>query len=277
MRMHWIAVAAALALLGGCNSANQGTAANPQGKNDAPAAPAIAPGTAINGTVTFHDQIPIAQGSKLDVKLVDIAQPEISLAEKVFDVGGAPPFNFSLDFDPAKINATRTYVINALLTDGPRKFVPALNSPVLTHGATTTVQVVLNAEATPAEKLKEEFNKLQAHIGGMKKVAGTYTTDDSSVGWDGFAEGASVRFVRVNTEFDKGGRTSAIYAYKNDKPMVVKQKGGSTVGWGDDGNVLWNEKAGGGEVDGKEINSMRDGALKVLSMAQEKVEAAKKK
>lgn len=277
MRSQWIAVVAALALLGGCDSANQG-AANAPGKNGAPAAPAIAPGTTINGTVTFHDQIPIAPGSKLDVKLVDVAQPEIAIAEKVFDVGGAPPFTFALDFDPGKISAPRTYVVNALLQDGDRRFVPALNSPVLTHGSGTTVQVVLNAEATPAEKLKEEFKKLQAHIGGMKKVDGTYTTDTASIGWDAFAEGGSVRYIRVNTVLDSGGRSAVYYAFtKEGKPMVIQQKGGAMIGWGDDGNVLVNEKSGGGNVADAEVKSMADAAAKALQMAQEKVDAGKRK
>ena len=272
MRNHWIAVIAALAFLGGCNSADNGASANGQ-----PAAPAIAPGTTITGKVTIHDQVPVAAGAKLDVRLVDVAQPEIAVAENSLDVNGTPPFHFSLDFDPAKISASRTYVVNAVLTDGPRRFLPALNSPVLTHGGGTTTEVVLTAEATPAEKLKEDYNKLQAHIGGMKKVAGTYTTDDSSVGWDAFAEGGAVRFVRVNTDFDKGGRSSVKYAFKDGKPMVVKQTGGATVGWGDGDDVLWNEKAGGGQIDDAEIANLRDAAMKALQMAQEKVDAGKKK
>lgn len=273
MRNLWIAAIAALAFLGGCSSAdNNGSAPSGQA-----AAPAIAPGTTITGTVTFHDQIPISAGAKLDVRLVDIVQPEIAIAEKTFDVGGAPPFNFSLDFDPSKIAATRTYVINAQLTDGPRHFVPALNSPVLTRGSTTTTQVVLNAEATPAETLKEDFSKLQAHIGGMKKVDGTYTTDNASVGWDAFAESGVVRFVRINTDMDAGGRSAVKYAFKDGKPMVVKQTGGATVGWGDNTDVLWNEKAGGGQASDADIASLRDAAMKALQMAQDKVDATKKK
>lgn len=272
MRNRCIAAIAALAFLGGCNSANQDSAA---GKA---AAPAIAPGTAITGSVTLHDPIPIGPGAKLDVQLVDIAQPSLPLAEKTFDVGTTPPFNFSLDFDPAKISATRTYVINAVLTDGPRRFLPALNSPVLTHGSGTATTVVLNAEATPAEKLKEEFTRLQGRIGGLKKVAGTYTTDTASIGWDAFAESGSVVFIRLNTDQDAGGRSSVFYAFTKDgKPMVVKQKGGDTVGWGDNGQVLWNEKAGGGSVGEAEIRSLHDDAMKALAMAQEKVDAGKKK
>ncbi len=276
MRNLWIVAIAALVFLGGCSSADNNGGA-PSGKT---AAPAIAPGTAITGTVTLHDPIAIGAGSKLNVRLVDIAQPEIAIAERTFDVSGAAPFSFSLDFDPSKISASRTYVVNAQLDDGPRHFVPALNSPVLTHGNSTATQVVLNAEATPEEKLKEDFNKLQAHIGGMKKVAGTYTTDTASIGWDAFAESGVVRFVRVNTvgDDDKGGGRSAVkYAFKDGKPMVVKQTGGATVGWGDKGDVLWNEKAGGGQVGDADIASLRDAAMKALQMAQEKVDAGKKK
>jgi putative lipoprotein len=209
MRNHWIAAVAALALLGGCNSADQPAAGQHA------ATPGVAAGTTITGKVTLREPLPIGAGAKLDVKLVDVAQPAIPVAEKVIDVSGAPPYAFSLDFDRAKVSAGRTYVVNALLIDGPRRFVPALNSPVLTHGAGTSVEIVLNTEATPAEKLAEECTKLENHIGGMKTVNGTYTTEDSSVGWDAFAQGGVVRYVRVNTEFDKGGSSSANYAYKD--------------------------------------------------------------
>ena len=278
MRSQWIAVVAALVFLGGCDSANQG-GANAPAKNGAPAAPAIAPGTTINGSVTFHDQIPIAPGSKLDVKLVDVAQPEIAIAEKVIEVGtNPPPFSFALDFDAGKISATRTYVVNVQLQDGDRRFMPALQSPVLTHGSGTSVQVVLNAEATPAERLKEEFKKLQAHIGGMKKVDGTYTTDTASIGWDAFAESGAVRYVRVNTVLDAGGRSSTYYAFTKDgKPMMIQQKGSATLGWGDDGSVLVNEKSGGGALTDAEIKAQTEAATKALQMAQEKVDAGKKK
>jgi putative lipoprotein len=274
MRNRWIAAIAALAFLGGCNTADQGA---PAAGNAPTAAPAIAPGTAITGTVTLREPMPIEAGSKLEVRLVDVAQPDVAIAEKTFDVGGAPPFNFSLDFDRAKIDPARTYVINAVLTDGERRFLPVLNSPVLTRGATASTQVVLNAEATPAEKLKEEFNKLQGRIGGMKKVAGTYTTDTASIGWDAFAESGAVRFIRVNTEMDAGGRSSVQYAFKDGKPMVVKQKGGATVGWSDDDQVLWNEKPGGGTLSDNEVKALHDDAVKALHMAQEKVDAGKKK
>jgi putative lipoprotein len=271
MRSHWIAAIAAVALLGACDKSGQ----NPAGQ--AQTAPAIAPGTTITGTVNVRDQIAIAAGAKLDVKLIDIATPELPVAEKTIEVSGTPPYTFALDFDPSRISAARTYVITAVLNDGPRRFMPALNSPVLTMGSGTTTEVVLNAEATPAEKLKEAFEKLQAQIGGMKSVDGTYTTDTASIGWDAFAKNNVVQFVRVNTVLDAGGRSAVHYAFKEGKVMVVKERRGSTVGWNDAGEVLWNEKAGGGEVDEAGIAAMHADALRVLEMAQAKFDAGKRK
>ena len=45
----------------------------------------------------------------------------------------------------------------------------------------------------------------------------------------------------------------------------------------DNGEVLVNEKHGGGEVAPAEVASMHDAALKALPMAQEKVDAMRKK
>lgn len=271
MRNLSIAVLVAATVLGGCNSANQGSATTP-GKA------AVAPiPSAITGTVTLRDPADIDAGSKLDVKLVDVAQPQVVIAEKTSEVGGMPPFNFTLDLDPSKIDRSRTYVVNVILTDGERRFLPALASPVLTGGAGATAKVLLNPEPTPAENLKGEFSRLQSQIGGMKKVAGTYTTDDASVGWDAFAEGGKVRFARVNTDFDKGGRSSVKFAYKDGKPIYAKEQGGATIGWDDSGEVLINEKAGGQTATDQEIQSIHDAAMKALQLAQDKVGASKKR
>jgi putative lipoprotein len=271
--------ALALAVLTGCNPANQNEGSAQNGASGTPGkADANAPiPSTVSGTVTLRDPVTIGEGARLDVKLVDVAEPGVPIAEKTFDVSGAPPFNFSLDLDPSRIDRKRAYTVNAVLTDGERRYLAGLTSPVLTGGSPSTVQILLTPEPTASEKLKDEYSKLQSRIGGMKKVAGTYTTDDASIGWDAFADHGHVVFARVNTEYDKGGRTAVKYAYRDDKPMYVKQQGGATIGWGDNGDVVVNEKAGGGEVDEKEIESIRDAATKAFQMAQERVDAQKKK
>jgi putative lipoprotein len=275
MRSPWIAAVAALALLAGCQQGNQQNTSAQHA-----AAPAIAPGTTINGSITLREPVPIAAGATLTVKLVDVAQPEVPIAEKSLPVTGEPPYTFALDFDPARIAPDRTYVVNAVLTDGDRHFVAALSTPVLTHTAGTSVQIVLNAEPTESEKLAEACSHIEKQIGGMKTVAGTYTTEESSVGWDAFAQSGSVRFVRVNTDFDKGGHSSANFAYDAGQPMCAKQPGGVrakwVVGWNPAGEVVFRG-SGGSEPDDATVSALRDAATKALQMAQEKVDASRRR
>jgi putative lipoprotein len=283
MRKLSIVAFIALGILAGCdNAGNQnqpagGQAQAPANGNAAAAANANAPiPSTVSGSVTLKDPVAINAGAKLDVKLVDVSTPDVPIAEKSLDVSGNPPFNFSLDIDPAKIDRKRIYTVNAVLTDGERRYMPALTAPVLTGGSPATAQITLTPEPTAAEKLKDEFAKLQGRIGGMKTVNGTYTTDEASVGWDAFADHNKVVFVRVNTDYDKGGRTSVKYAFKDDKPMFAKQTGGATIGWDDNGAIVVNEKPGGGSVSDKEAASIHDAAMKAFQMAQEKVDAQKK-
>jgi putative lipoprotein len=278
MRHLSIVAFVALGLLAGCNQQGQNSQpatgqAQGNGKNAVAEAPIP---SSVTGSVTLKDPVAISAG-KLDLKLVDVAQPDVPIVEKSMDVSGQPPFQFQLDLDPAKIDRKRAYTVNAVLTDGERHFVAGLQTPVLTGGSAATVQILLTAEPTAAEKLKDEFAKLQTRIGGMKSVKDTYTTDDASIGWDAFADHGKVVFVRVNTEYDKGGRTAVKYAFLDDKPMFAKQQGGATVGWDASGAVVVNEKQGGGTLNDKELAPIHDAATKAFQMAQEKVDASKKK
>lgn len=281
MRKWILPAVASLALLGGCQPDGQAPE-SPAANRGAPTTPqpaAIA--DTIHGTVNVGDAIPISPGSKLDVQLVDVAQPEIVLAQQVFDVGATPPpFTFELSLDPSRVDASRTYVLNVVLTDGDRKFLSPLSTPVLTGGAGANPQIVLNPEPTPAEAMKTAFQKLQSQIGGMKKVDGTYTTDDASVGWDAFAQNGTVRFARVNTEFDAGGSKAVKFAYLDGKPMaLVRQEGGATsrVGWDAAGNVVLNEKTGGATLTDEEIAALRADAEAAFNRAQERVDASRKR
>lgn len=273
---------AALVVLGGCNSSTPpATPSAPAAGNAAPAAAANAPlGTSISGSATLREPMQLGDGARLELKLVDVTLPDIVIAESTENVSGQPPFRFSLTFDPTRIDRTKTYVVNALLFDGDRRFVPALQSPVLTGGAGSTVEIVLNAEATPGEKVKEEFGKLKAHIGGMRRIQDSYLDGDLSVAWDGFVDaGGHVRFMRVTTELgegDKAQRTNTEYAFLDDKPMAVlrKSSGNARVGWDPSGQVILNER-GGSTVSDDEAKSYYADAMKALAMGQAK--APKKK
>lgn len=277
MRKILIAAFAALAFLGGCQPNGQ----NGNGSANGNGGEAVATGDTLHGQVVVNGQVAPAAGARLALQLLDMAQPGSPVASKEVEVSGSPPYSFELKFDPSRIVAGNTYVLHAKLDDGERRFLPAFDAPVLTHGAGTDVQVSLNPEATPAERLKQDFEKIQSHIGGYKKVEGTYTTDEASVGWDAFAEGGTVRFARVNTirDDDKGGgRESVQFAYHEDgSPMVVQQRRGATVGWDADGTLLWNEDAGGGELDDAGVSRLREEAEAVFRRAQAKADEGRGK
>ncbi len=279
MLRHAATALAALVVLGGCNNASNQQATAPAGNGATPAQQANAPiGNTVTGKVSLRDPLPIGESARLEVKLVDVTMPDIVIAESNAPVTGQPPYAFTLTFDAAKIDRTRTYVVNALLFDGDRRFVPALQFPVLTGGAPSNADIVLTAEATPGEKLNDEFGKLKSQIGGMKRIQDSFLDGDLSVAWDGFYEtGGKVRFMRVNTEKGEGDtavRGNVEYAFLDDKPMVVSKKSGNgatRVGWDAQGNVVLNKAAGGGEVAEADIKTFQADAVKALAMGQAKV------
>ena len=270
----------AMVVLGGCNSADQTASPNAPANGNAATAPgAQAPqpvGNTITGTATLREPMQIGEGARLELKLVDVTMPDNVIAESTENVVGQPPYRFSLAFDPARIDRTRTYVVNALLFDGDRRFIPALQSPVLTDGSGSTIEIVLNAEATPGEKVKAEFNKLKAHIGGMKRIQDAYLDGDLSVAWDGFVDASNkVRFMRVNSETGEGEtaqRSNVEYAFLDDKPMAILKKnaGNTRVGWDESGQVTLSERSG-GSVSEDEAKAYYADAVRALAMAQAKV------
>ena len=98
MRKLSIAAFIALGVLAGCNNAgNQSPNAGgqtPANANTAAGAANAPIPSAVSGSVTLKDPVEISQGSKLDIKLVDVSTPDVPIAAKTMDVSGNPPFNF---------------------------------------------------------------------------------------------------------------------------------------------------------------------------------------
>jgi putative lipoprotein len=167
--------------------------------------------------------------------------------------------------------------VNVEITDGERHYTQALQAPVLTGGAGSDIKIVLNAEATPGELLKADFNKLKNHIGGMRRIQDAFLDGDLSVAWDGFVEpGNRLRFMRVNTELGEGDtavRSNVEYAFLNDKPMalLVKGRANSRLGWDENGQLILNERGGGETFTPEEAQKYYDDAMKAFAMAQPKM------
>lgn len=275
----------ALAVLGACGPSDPPAGTSPSNggqtaSQNGQAAPAPIP-SQVSGTVSLRVPAVINPGAKLSVQLVDVAQPEVVIAQSDTDVSTQPPYSFSLPLEAGRIDQTRVYVVNVKLVDGERQYLPALQSPVLTGGAGSTVDVVLSSEATPGENLKEEFNKLKAQIGGMKRIQDSFLDGDLSVAWDGFVEaGNKLRFMRVNSELGEGDtavRSNVEYAFLDGKPMAILKKGqGNTrVGWNEAGEVILNERGSGDTVSAEEAQAFYDDALKAFAMGERKLPSRK--
>jgi putative lipoprotein len=276
MRPYFFFAVAAGALLAGCNSSNA----------PAPQAAPVAPiADSVSGSVALREPRELSAQTHLDVRVVDVAQPEIVLGQTSVSPANSPPVAFNLPIDSTKVDAKRTYAIEAMLIDGDRRFLPVLQYPVLTRGAPAHVNITVAPEPTPAEKMYGDYKKVFAQIGGMKAVNGTSLNDTTSVGWDAFVQGGKIRVVREITDLDADkGRITFKMAYQNDKPWVVVKEespAGSNrpyattrVGWDDSGQLVLKEKSANGqssEVAADEARSMYDHAAQALNTAQAKV------
>jgi putative lipoprotein len=280
MRMSTLFALTLVVLLAGCNSS---TAPPPQ------AAPAKPIADHVNGRVMLREPRELSPQAKLELKVADVAQPDVVLAQTTVSPANQPPITFNLPIDTSKVDAKRTYAVEATLTDGDRRYLPVLQYPVLTHNAPSTVEIVVAPEPTPAEKMYEDFKKTLGQIGGMKSINGSALNDNASVAWDAFVQGTNagpkVRVVREITDLDGDkGRITYKMAYQNDKPWVaIKEESpaGSNhpfattrVGWDDNGQLVLKEHSAGGqntEVSGDDAKAIYEHARQALATAQTKV------
>ena len=271
MNKYLVPAIAALALLAGCDQFN----ANSDAAKEKAKAPVVVKTDTITGNVSMRDPINVDPGSRLEIKLVDLSQEEVPVAETTQTVTGQPPYSYSLDISKVNVLPSHTYEMRVLLIDGDRRFIPALVSQVLTKGGGAIADIVVKAEPTPAELEKEEIDKLQRQIGGMNTINGSFINDKESVAWDGFYKNREIRFVRVTTitegkEPGNTTRSTVKYAFKDNKPMGVIV-GSTTYGWTETGELLVHVKGDGSDADVDAAKAYYSQAEKALEMAQAKM------
>ena len=228
----------------------------------------------------------LSSEAKVEIRVVDVAQSATPLAQTTIPNANHPPIAFNLPIDPHTVDPKRTYAIDAILTDGERRYMPVLQYPVLTNKAlSSNIQIIVAPEPTPSEKLFDAYNKAFAQIGTMKQFSGTSTDDNSATAWDAFASNGKVRFVREITDLDNDkGRVSIKMGYQNDKPWVVVKEestGGNArpyattrVGWDDDGQLVLKDKIANGhttDATDEEAKALYDHAVRAFNMASSRV------
>ena len=250
-----------------------------------PPPPAVAPiANAVTGSISLIEPRELSDAAKVDVKVYDVSHPENVLAQTTIPNAKQLPLQFNLPIDTSKVDPKGIYALDAILTDGDRRFLKKLEYQVLTDKAhTAKVDVQLAPEPTPAEKMFEEYQKAAAQTGALKQISGKYSNDNFGTAWDAFTSNGKVKFVREVTDaYDDSGRTTYKIAYKDDKPWVIVRENSpagsrtvlatTRVGWSDDGNLVIHEKIANGQTTGDvpdaDVKAMKAHAESALDVAQ---------
>jgi uncharacterized lipoprotein YbaY/uncharacterized lipoprotein NlpE involved in copper resistance len=103
----------------------------------------------LTGTVTYRQRIALPPQAVITVQLVDVSRadaPAEIIAQQVITAGARQvPFDFELTYKPLEIQETHTYAVQARIeVDGQLAFISTTRYPVLTQGAPTTVEVVVD-------------------------------------------------------------------------------------------------------------------------------------
>ena len=77
----------------------------------------------IEGSVIYRERMLLPPGFEVEVQLQDISKADAMAA--VLDAvlltpGGAPPYRFAIEYDPAEINPRMRYALRATISDGDR-------------------------------------------------------------------------------------------------------------------------------------------------------------
>jgi uncharacterized lipoprotein YbaY len=102
----------------------------------------------VTGTVTYLQRIALTPGAVIEVKLLDVSRadaPALTIAEKAFrSAGRQVPIDFSLEYDPSRIDQRRRYSIQVrIIQDDRPRFISTQPYPVITGGHPNRVDVVV--------------------------------------------------------------------------------------------------------------------------------------
>lgn len=282
-----LVLAISVALLAACGQQSgpaPGAAQQQQAAQPAGPAPVPASATAVRGVISIAGLNQLPASLQLRLRLLDMSDPSVVppvVAERIEPAPTSIPYQFALPYAPEQIRPDGRYVLDAALVSGEAVLYGTPNpSAVLTQGAGSTVEVNLERggglpppDVAPADLLKQEFERVERSIGGMKRFNGERIENDITVGWDAFADSTGVRFARQVIDYDKAGTVSFRFAYKDGKPWVLaREKRGvvAHVGWGPDGSLVLNRDANDKTLDEAEVNELRSMAEALYAEASAK-------
>ncbi len=188
-RLIRIAAALSLAAAAGCT----GTAPPPQNSPVNPAAGA----SAIEGTAAYRERMALPPDAEFEALLQDVSRadaPALEIGRATIPNAPNPPIAFTIPFDPAKIDASHSYSVRAVIrSEGRLLFSSDTTYPVLTRGAGHTVDILLRRTASEpvadAELLNTDWKILSMAgepiraVDGKREPQVTLRSADGNESW----------------------------------------------------------------------------------------------
>ena len=194
-------LARATALLAGAGMFGVALAADASRPAAAPVAPrptvaAVVTGM-VGGSATYRERIALSPEAVFEARLEDVSladAPSELLGRTRIDAPGQVPIRFAIAYDPARIQARRTYIVRATIRDSGRlAFTTDRIYQPFVDGRPQPLQLVLRtvsapgAAATPAPTGTASLGVLPANFGGVLPCADCQGIRQSL---DLFADGA---------------------------------------------------------------------------------------
>lgn len=114
----------------------------------------ILPAQTVTGTATYRERIALPPDAVFEATLEEVSRadtPGDVIGRTRLEQPGQPPIQFSIQFDPARIVAARSYSVRARVTVGGNlMFVSDQSYPVLTQGNGNTVAILMRHASGPA-------------------------------------------------------------------------------------------------------------------------------
>jgi uncharacterized lipoprotein YbaY/heat shock protein HslJ len=108
----------------------------------------------VTGTATFRERMALPPGAVFEATLEDVSRadtPAEILGSTRKASPGNPPFAFSIEYDPSRIDPSHQYAVRAqVIVDGRPMFVTDTRHPVLTAGHPATVDIVMKRASSSA-------------------------------------------------------------------------------------------------------------------------------
>ncbi|MGE0582497.1 MAG: YbaY family lipoprotein [Steroidobacteraceae bacterium] len=83
--------------------------------------PASPPMASVTGTATYRERMALPPDATFEASIEDVSRadaPAVTVASARIDAPGAPPFRFTIAYDPARIEPSHRYAIRARVTHG---------------------------------------------------------------------------------------------------------------------------------------------------------------